>query len=80
MDLEKLKISITELNMGTYSWKLNFSDLLRLIIYDQDTESKKIYKAPTVSNFVSDSLIIRKTIFEVLLGISSDEFFKNMMN
>lgn len=62
--------------MGTYSWKLNFSDLLRLIIYDQDTESKKTYKAPIDSNFVSDSLIIRKTVFEVLLGISSDEYFK----
>lgn len=74
--LEKLKISIIELNMGTYSWKLNFSDLLRLIIYDQDTESKKIYKSPNVSNFVTDSLIIRKTVFEVLLGISSDEYFK----
>ncbi|MCD8411235.1 AAA family ATPase [Tenacibaculum finnmarkense] len=74
--LDKLEISIHELNMGTYSWKLNFSDLLRLIIYDQDTESKKIYKAPISVNFVSDSLIIRKTIFEVLLGISSDEYFK----
>jgi hypothetical protein len=74
--LEKLQISVSELNMGTYSWKLNFSDLLRLIIYDQDTESKKIYKAPKDSNFVSDSLIIRKTIFEVLLGISSEEYFK----
>ncbi|MFD2528643.1 AAA family ATPase [Polaribacter marinaquae] len=74
--LEKLNISISELNMGTYSWKLNFSDLLRLIIYDQDTESKKIYKAPINSNFVSDSLIIRKTVFEVLLGISSDDYFK----
>jgi hypothetical protein len=74
--LEKLDISISELNMGAYSWKLNFSDLLRLIIYDQDTESKKIYKSPIDSNFVSDSLIIRKTVFEVLLGISSDEYFK----
>ncbi len=74
--LEKLDITVSELNMGTYSWKLNFSDLLRLIIYDQDTESKKIYKAPIASNFVSDSLIIRKTVFEVLLGISSDEYFK----
>ena len=62
--------------MGTYSWMLNFSDLLRLIIYDQDSESKKIYKAPKDSNFISDSLIIRKTIFEVLLGISSDEYFR----
>ncbi|SOU86800.1 AAA family ATPase [Tenacibaculum dicentrarchi] len=74
--LEKLDISVSELNMGTYSWKLNFSDLLRLIIYDQDTESKKIYKAPIDSNFISDSLIIRKTVFEVLLGIASDEYFK----
>jgi predicted nucleic acid-binding Zn-ribbon protein len=74
--LEKLDVTVSELNMGTYSWKLNFSDLLRLIIYDQDTESKKIYKAPIDSNFVSDSLIIRKTVFEVLLGISSDEYFK----
>ena len=74
--LEKLDITISELNMGTYSWKLNFSDLIRLIIYDQDTESKKIYKAPIDSNFVSDSLIIRKTVFEVLLGISSEEYFK----
>lgn len=74
--LEKLDISISELNMGTYSWKLNFSDLLRLIIYDQDTESKKIYKAPIDSNFVTDSLIIRKTVFEILLGISSDDYFK----
>lgn len=74
--LEKLGITVSELNMGTYSWKLNFSDLLRLIIYDQDTESKKIYKAPIDSNFISDSLIIRKTVFEVLLGISSDEYFK----
>jgi len=74
--LGELKISISELNMGTYSWKLNFGDLLRLIIYDQDTESKKIYKSPKESNFVSESLIIRKTIFEVLLGISSDDYFK----
>jgi predicted nucleic acid-binding Zn-ribbon protein len=74
--LEKLDVPVSELNMGTYSWKLNFSDLLRLIIYDQDTESKKTYKAPIDSNFVSDSLIIRKTVFEVLLGISSDEYFK----
>lgn len=74
--LDKLKISVTELNLGTYTWKINISDLLRLIIYDQDTESKKIYKAPKELNFISDSLIIRKTIFEVLLGMSSDEYFR----
>lgn len=74
--LDRLDIVKQELNLGTRSWKLNINDLLRLIIYDQDTTSKKIYKEPTNSNFVTDSLIIRKTIFEVLLGISSDEYFR----
>ncbi|WP_166924537.1 hypothetical protein [Flavobacterium poyangense] len=74
--LTKLEINISELNLGTRTWKINFSDLLRLIIYDQETESKKIFKEPANLNFITDSLIIRKTIFEILLGISSDDFFK----
>lgn len=74
--LRKLDITVNELNLGTRNWKINISDLLRLIIYDQDTESKKIYKEPSNLNFITDSLIIRKTIFEVLLGISSNEYFK----
>ncbi|UPZ36513.1 AAA family ATPase [Sphingobacterium sp. PCS056] len=74
--LDKLSITKQELNLGTKTWKLNINDLLRLIIYDQDTPSKKIYKEPTNLNFVTDSLLIRKTIFEVLLGISSDEYFR----
>lgn len=74
--LEKLSITKQELNLGTIKWRLNINDLLRLIIYDQDTPSKKIFKEPTNLNFVTDSLIIRKTIFEVLLGISSDEYFR----
>lgn len=74
--LEELDINISELNLGVRTWKINIADLLRLIIYDQDTESKKIYKEPANLNFITDSLIIRKTIFEVLLGISSDEYFR----
>lgn len=74
--LDKLGIVKQELNLGTRSWRLNINDLLRLIIYDQDTSSKKIFKEPTNLNFVTDSLIIRKTIFEVLLGINSDEYFR----
>ncbi|WP_298392348.1 AAA family ATPase [Flavobacterium sp.] len=74
--LDKLSITKQELNLGTIKWRLNINDLFRLIIYDQDTPSKKIYKEPTNLNFVTDSLVIRKTIFEVLLGISSDEYFR----
>jgi len=74
--LDKLSITKHELSLGTIKWRLNINDLFRLIIYDQDTPSKKIFKEPTNLNFVTDSLIIRKTIFEVLLGISSDEYFR----
>ena len=47
-----------------------------MLCYDQDTESKKIYKAPSNENFITDSILIRKSIFETLLGISSVDFFK----
>ena len=74
--LDKLSITAHEINLGTRSWKLNINDLFRLIIYDQETAAKKIFKEPTNLNFVTDSLIIRKTIFEVLLGISSEDYFR----
>ncbi|TKC06939.1 AAA family ATPase [Pedobacter frigoris] len=74
--LEKLNIPQFELNLGTMTWIFNFIDLFRLLNYDQDTEAKKIYKAPKADNFISDSGIIRKAIFEILLGISSAEYFK----
>ena len=74
--LSRLSIASHELNLGTRTWKLNINDLLRLVIYDQDTPSKRIFKDPTNLNHITDSLIIRKTVFEVLLGISSDEYFR----
>jgi len=76
--LEKLDITIFDVNLGAKFWTFNFSDLFRLLYYDQDTEPKKIYKTPSNDNFISDSIIIRKTIFEVLLGISSVEYFQRM--
>jgi hypothetical protein len=77
--LGKLEITQFEVNLGTIQWTFNFMDLFRLLYYDQDTEPSKIYKSPSFKdNFVTDSIIIRKTIFEVLLGISSIEYFQKM--
>ncbi len=73
--LDELGIERFELNLGTTSWYFNFNDLFRLLYYDQDTELIKIYKKPSNNNFVSDSIIIRKSIFETLMGTSSDEYF-----
>lgn len=66
--LSKLNIDVFDIVQGTKSFKLGFTDLMRLIYHDQKTEVDKIYKNPERDNFVSDSLEIRKAIFEVLIG------------
>ncbi len=76
--LSKLNIKRFELNLGATSWYFNFTDLLRLLYYDQDTELRKIYKKPNSDNFVTDSATIRTSIFETLMGNSSDEYFLKM--
>ena len=76
--LEKLNIPVFELNMGATHWYFNFTDLFRLLNYDQNTETRKIFKAPVAENFVADSTVIRKSIFEILLGMSSAEYFKKL--
>lgn len=76
--LSQLDIKRFELNLGTTSWFFNFNDLFRLMYYDQDTEVRKIYKKPNSENFVTDSAVIRKSIFETLMGNSSDEYFLKM--
>lgn len=76
--LDKLNIHKFQLNLGTISWYFNFKDLFRLLYYDQDTEPKKIYKSPSSDNFVTDSLIIRKSIFEILVGISTNDYFNKL--
>lgn len=73
--LSKLHIDVFDIVQGTKSFKLNFSDLMRLIYHDQSTEVDKIYKEADNSNFLSDSLEIRKAIFEVLLGRIYNDYY-----
>ncbi len=73
--LGKLNIDVFDIVQGTKNFKLNFTDLLRLIYYDQGTEVDKIYKEADNSNFLSDSLEIRKAIFEVLLGKTYNDYY-----
>lgn len=73
--LSKLDIDVFDIVQGTKNLKLNFTDLLRLIYHDQATEVDKIYKEADNSNFLSDSLEIRKAIFEVLLGKTYNDYY-----
>ena len=75
--LRKLHIVPVEIYQGKYQGKINFSDLLRLIHYDQLTSPSLIYKkAKNEGNFVTDSLIIRKAIFEILIGEGVIDFYQ----
>lgn len=73
--LNKLGIDVFDIVQGTKSFKLGFTDLMRLIYHDQKTEVDKIYKSPENDNFISDSLEIRKAVFEVLVGEVYNEYY-----
>jgi hypothetical protein len=74
--LYKLGIEVCEIFQGVKKFKINFSDLYRLIHYDQDTNAQYIYKEHrNDSNFVSDSAAVRKVIFELLVGYQFSEYY-----
>lgn len=73
--LNQLGIEVFDIIQGTTKFKLNFSDLMRLIYHDQKTEVDRIFKNPDNDNFIADSLEIRKAIFEVLLGEIYNEYY-----
>ena len=76
--MDKLGIEVFDIIQGTKQFKLNMSDLMRLIYHDQSSDIDKIYKAPDNDNFISDSLEIRKAIFEVLLGEVYNEYYAEL--
>ncbi len=74
--LEKLCISVVELYQGYNTFKINSSDLFRLIYHDQQPDPEIIYKKlDKKQNYVSDSETLRKAIFELLIGKSFSEFY-----
>lgn len=74
--MNQLGIAVVEVNQGTRKSRINFSDIFRLIHYDQDTMPNKIYKTyRNENNFIADSLLIRKIIFELLMGNSFSEYY-----
>jgi hypothetical protein len=73
--LEKLNIEVVKIYQGDIDYKLNLKDLLRLIYHNQELNPRKIYKAPDDDNFVTDSELLRKTIFQILIGETFTDFY-----
>lgn len=78
--LEKLNIKVVDIYQGSEYYKINFYDLIRLVYYDQNNSPDKIYKRPDVENYISNSSIIRKAIFEILTGNSFTEYYESIAN
>lgn len=77
--LKNLGISVVELFQGYKSFKINFTDLMRLIYHDQQPNPEGIYKKIDIKgNFVSDSELLRKAIFELLVGKSFSDYYDSI--
>ena len=73
--LEKLGIDPVMLHHGTYSGKINLTDLFRLIYHDQAPDPSGIFKKADKVSFVTDSPVFRKAIFELLTGKSFQQYY-----
>ena len=77
--LSKLKISVVELYQGHRNFKINFNDLMRLIYHDQQPDPRGVYKKlDTQNNFMNDSELLRKAIFELLVGKTYSDYYDSL--
>lgn len=76
--LEKLDISVVEVFQGNTNFKINFRDLMRLIYHDQEPNPRKIYKAQEADNIISDSELVRKIIFQLLIGKTFSDYYSEL--
>ena len=74
--LEKLHIAPIELALGATTWIINLRDIFRLIYHDQAPNPNDVYKTAVSANFINDSKVMRKAIFEVLVGKHFHEYYK----
>jgi len=73
--LGALNIPVVDIFQGGKQFKLNFTDLARLVYHNQSPDPHGIYKPAETSSFVSDSLEIRRAIFQILVGKTLMELY-----
>lgn len=73
--LEKLNISVVEVFQGVNSFRINFKDLFRLIYHNQELNPRKIFKPEDSDNIIADSEVVRKIIFELLIGKTFSDYY-----
>ncbi|CDW93428.1 MULTISPECIES: ATP-binding protein [unclassified Thiomonas] len=76
--LTQLDIPVVDIFQGGKNFKLNFADLARLIYHNQSPDPLGIYKPADSVNFITDSLEIRRAIFQILVGKSQLELYRSI--
>lgn len=76
--LEKLGIPAVQLYLGSYNFILNVTDIFRLVYHDQSADPKPIYKKVDKGGFVVESELLRKVVFQVLLGKKFSEYYESV--
>ncbi|MBI3729324.1 MAG: hypothetical protein HY254_13440 [Burkholderiales bacterium] len=77
--LEKLGISVVDFYYGYTTFKINFNELARLIYHDQQPNPEFIYKQLDIKqNYINDSELLRKAIFELLIGKSFSDYYESI--
>lgn len=78
--LEKLGISVVEFYHGYSTFKINFTDLMRLMYHDQQPDPENIYKRiDDKSALVSDSEMLKNAIFELLIGKTYSDYYDSIV-
>ena len=76
--LKQLDIEPVLLQFATYSGKISFTDLCRLIYHDQAPDPSGIFRAVDNNSFVSDSRVFRRAIFELLIGKRYQSYYSTL--
>lgn len=74
--LQRLGMRSVPIQMGPRTWRINFTDILRLLYHDQSADYFRVFRRPDAENFVSDSEDQRRAIFEILIGASSERYYE----
>lgn len=74
--LARLGIPVVDIFQGGRQFKLSFTDLARLVYHNQSADPNGVYKPADSNNFVSDSLEIRRAIFQILVGKTLLELYE----
>lgn len=74
--LKRLNIPSIEIFHSGKNFKIGFNNLMRLVYHNQGTDVNGIYKPADAQNFVSDSVFLRKAIFEVMMGKTLSKLYK----